>query len=394
MKIAHVISGLEEIEGGGTACLLALTYWELKLGHSCMIVTSREPDTEQRSQAVRELGGTVEAFERIGPKLLRITPGIGGWMKRHGHDFDVFVMHSSYQYPVVRTSMYCRHQGIPYIFTPHGSLDPSVRKKHVLRNKIIDITYHDTVLRGASSLHFTSHREMEKCERQIWKSCFVEPWGIDVDNIRLGPRTNMFRRQFGIPENAKLLLFLSRVTRKKGIEILLESFCRVAAKQPNLYLTLAGRIDTDMRGVVEAAKLQSTGSRIITPGFVTGEMKRAAYIDSDYFVLPTYSENFGHALFEALAYGLPTLTTTGIDLYEHLAKLERVRIIKPEREALYTAMADIIENNWQPATSVDDARKWLDDNFSWREAAKRIVAQYHKVIETAAKNRSAGSGPI
>src|SRR6185437_13499390 len=98
----------------------------------------------------------------------------------------------------------------------------------------------------------------------------------------------------------------SRITRKKGIDILLQAFRRLASCSADVFLALCGPVDEDMRGLIDAASQdQEIGNRLRATGLVLGDDKDAAFFDSDYFVLPTYSENFGIAAFEALAYGLP-----------------------------------------------------------------------------------------
>jgi glycosyltransferase involved in cell wall biosynthesis len=170
-------------------------------------------------------------------------------LEHKGRDFDLFILHGSYQYATYAAARFCRDAKIPYIFTPHGSLDPAVRIKHRFRNRVIDFFYHDRVIQSASAWHFTSEEERVACERPNWASSFVEPLGIDVDRIPKEGRVGNFRTKYGIPKEAILMLFLSRITRKKGIDILLEAFRHLVASFPNVFLALCGPIDQDMRGL-------------------------------------------------------------------------------------------------------------------------------------------------
>ena len=138
---------------------------------------------------------------------------------------------------------------------------------------------------NASACHFTSEGERFSCERPIWAKSFVASLGIDVDRVpKEGPVGN-FRGKYGIPNGATLLLFLSRVTRKKGIDILLEAFRRLVAGSADVFLALCGPIDEDMCSLIEAARRdRAVGSRLVTPGLLLGEDKDAAFFDCNYFV--------------------------------------------------------------------------------------------------------------
>lgn len=380
LKIAHVISGLSPESGGPTIAVLEIARWQCLLGHSCTILTA----AERKAGAPIDLfdlfhkaGGSLTEFPALGPEKIRYMPQLKDYLRRRGRDFDLYVLHGSYQYPTYTVARFCRSEKIPYIFTPHGSLDPAVRNKHRLRNRMVDFTYHDRVIGNADAWHFTSREERAACERPIWTNSFIEPLGIDVGRIPRRSRSERFRKKYGIPEEAILLTFLSRITRKKGIDILLDAFRRIVATSPNVFLALCGPVDPDMRGLVEAAqRAPDVAVRLTVTGLLLGDDKDDAFLDSDCFVLPTYSENFGIAAFEALAYGVPLLTTTGMNLHAELAKSGRAMIVEPNADALYSGMLDVVNRKWQPTATPDETRSWLERNFSWRVRAGNLIQHY------------------
>jgi glycosyltransferase involved in cell wall biosynthesis len=315
-------------------------------------------------------------------KILRYEPKLTSYLKEDAKKFDLFVIHGSYQYPAYATSKCCREVEIPYIFVPHGSLDPAVRAKHRVRNRFIDFVYHDDVIRGAAAWHFTSDREQARCERKLWRHAFVEPLGFDLASVPETVEAGRFRQRYEIPITATLLLFLSRITRKKGIDILLEAFRRNAETNRNLYLALCGPLDKDMAKLVGSfRRIPNVGERIILTGFLSGHDKDAALIDADYFILPTYSENFGIAVFEALAYGAPVITTTGMDLWAELAKCGRVKIVEPNADALTAVVKEVSDSEWRPASDTDQVRNWIETNYSWRARAANLIDHYAEVLK-------------
>jgi len=390
MRIAHIVSSLLPQHGGSTRAVLDLACWQSRLGEHCTILTAEEEGAETVDTTVWP-DCAVETFAPKGPYTFRYLRGLAENLKERGRAFDLLVIHGSYQYPMIAAARFCRRNRIPYVYMPHGSLDPAVRRKHPRRNKLVDAIYHDAIIRGAASWHFTSENEKRDCERQLWRNCFIEPLGVDVERIPTGGATGAFRERFGIPKERTLFLFLSRITRKKGIDILLEAFSRLVADGLDVHLALAGPVDDDMRPLIDRAKLVAdTRSTLTEVGFVTGALKDSAFFDADYFVLPTYSENFGFAAFEALAYGLPLITTTGMNLHAELSKSDRVTIVEPRGDDLYAAMAKAARGEWRPASSVGEVRGWLERDHSWRTRARNAVGHYseilaHRMSQTAAE---------
>jgi len=384
MRIAHVISGLDASSGGPSTVCLELARWQSLLGARCTILTARHDGPSFDAVPARDAGVSLVELEPTGPgrlrDILRCTPDMGPWLKEHGPSHDLFVLHGAYQYPTFRASLYCRRHNKPYIFTPHGSLDPAVRGKHARRNRCIDALYHDNLIRNAAAWHFTSVEERLACERPIWRNSFVEPLGIDIDALPPGPRSNAFRQRHAIPADAPLFLFLSRITRKKGIDILLNAFRRLTGDRADVHLALCGPVDADLASMVAGAVAES-GGRLIAPGMVLGDEKRAAFLDADYFVLPTYSENFGVAVLEAMAYGLPVITTTGMNIHTMLAQSGRTRIIEPDAASLHATMRDVMAEPWIPAESVETTRLWLQDNFSWKARADHLLRHYEDAMK-------------
>ena len=368
--------------GGLTVAVLEMARWQCLLGHSCVILTGdRNGQRLRPDEILHEAGGSILEFPTRGPQKFRYMPDFRSYLERSGRDFDLYILHGSYTYATYTAGRFCNSAGIPYIFVPHGSLDPAVRAKHPARNRLIDFLYHDRVIRNASAWHFTSEEERSSCERPIWDRSFVEPLGIDLERIpKTGPR-GRFRKRYGIPDNAILLLFLSRITRKKGIDILLQAFRRLTSGPANVFLALCGPVDQDMRRLIDAAlQDRDIRNRLTTTGLLFGEKKDAAFFDSNYFVLPTYSENFGIAAFEALAYGVPLITTTGMNLHGELSRSGQVKIVEPNADALYRGLLEAVNRTWQPSGTPDETRVWLESNFSWRVRADSLVQRYLQVV--------------
>lgn len=388
LKIAHVISRLSPESGGTTVAVLEIARWQSLLGHDCTILTGSYRGPRLPADlpgALLEVGGSIIEFKTLGPEKIQYMPRFDQYLNREGRDFDLYVLHGPYQYPYYAVSRLCQRTGIPYVFMPHGSLDPAVRAKHGLRNRFVDFFYNDRLIRNASAWHFTSEGERGACERPIWARSFVEPLGIDLDRIPERATIGKFRAKYGIPRDAKLLLFLSRITKKKGIDILIKAFQCLRGVEKNVFLAICGPIDPDMRPLIrEAQQDPNIADKLVITGLILGEEKDDAFFDCDCFVLPTYSENFGIAVFEALAYGAPVVTTTGMNFHTELLQSGRTLIVEPNLKSLHDGLQTVVSGHWQPSATPRDARAWLRENFSWHNRAERLSMHYLDVIQTQA----------
>jgi glycosyltransferase involved in cell wall biosynthesis len=130
----------------------------------------------------------------------------------------------------------------------------------------------------------------------------------------------------------KLLLFLSRIHPKKGCDLLLKAFARVAASDPNLHLVLAGPDDTGWQEKLEfLARTLDIAQRVTWTGMLSGEQKWSAFHAADAFILPSHQENFGIAVAEALACGLPVLISDKINIWREILA-DEAGLVAPDTE--------------------------------------------------------------
>jgi glycosyltransferase involved in cell wall biosynthesis len=170
------------------------------------------------------------------------------------------------------------------------------------------------ILSRAAAMHYTSVAEQREAE-QAGASApgMVIPIGIDPHPFNDLPDCELFLNAHPQARGRRLVLFLSRLDQKKGLDLLLPAFAEVHRKHRDAMLVLAGTgspifIDSLRRLAAEMRISQAT----LWTGFIDGAEKLAAFAASSVFALPSYSENFGIALVEALAAGLPCVTTEGV----------------------------------------------------------------------------------
>jgi glycosyltransferase involved in cell wall biosynthesis len=168
----------------------------------------------------------------------------------------------------------------------------------------------------AAAVHYTSEDERGEASRLNLKSrAVVIPLGIDLEPFRSLHSPELFFSQFPPARGRDIVLFLSRVNPKKGLDEFLPAFADAKALHPNALLVIAGEGE---KAYLDSLKLACQKLNlledVVWTGMIGGELKLAAFAAAKAFVLPSYSENFGIALLEAMAAGLPCLSTAGVAL--------------------------------------------------------------------------------
>lgn len=205
------------------------------------------------------------------------------------------------------TTRFAHSRGIPLVVAPRGMLEPWAINNSKWKKKLAWALYQKRDLQKATVFHATAQSEAESIRRLGFKQPIaVIPNGVQLPEAVEWDSGNVGRSEGGV----RTALFLSRINPKKGLPMLLDAWAKVAPA--DWRLVIAGNDDSNHLPVV-VRKIRELGlaDRVTIAGPLFGEAKEAAYRNADLFVLPSYSENFGIVVAEALGYGVPVLTTTG-----------------------------------------------------------------------------------
>jgi glycosyltransferase involved in cell wall biosynthesis len=230
------------------------------------------------------------------------------WLWKHAADYDIIHIHALFSYSSIVAAACAKRACVPYLVRPLGTLNQwGMNYRRPWLKKLSFRLIESRILRHAAGVQYTSEQEAyEATQLGVPHISLLVP--NPVEQPRLTVSRGTFRGAFPSLADRTMILFLSRIHAKKGIDLLLPAFARTRSKHPDAVLVIAG--DGDRR-VVEELQQQSRdlglSSGIIWAGFLQGERKRNALADADVFVLPSYSENFGIAVVEAMGAGLPVV---------------------------------------------------------------------------------------
>lgn len=214
--------------------------------------------------------------------------------------FDVVHLHGTWS-PILAIAAYMAHsRNILYVLSPHGCLAPWALGHRKFKKQVALQIYQRRVLKSASMLVATANQELENIrDLGIDSPVAVLPNGVDLASA---PNRHA--------NGTRKILFLSRIHPQKGLGDLVLAWARV--RKPGWQVVVAGPsqggYEDEIKSLIRKHGLESD---FCFPGLVSGERKERCFSEADVFVLPTYSENFGIAVAEALARGIPVITTKG-----------------------------------------------------------------------------------
>ena len=309
--------------GGLSACVSSLTPALAALGHPSEIVCLDAPG----APCLASLPVPVHA---LGPARLgyAYAPALLPWLRAEVSRFDAVIVHGLWQYHGLAAHRALAPRGSPpYFVFAHGMLDPWFKRTYPLKH-LKKLFYwwlaERRILRRAAAVLFTCEEERRLARKSFAGSSYRErvvTFGTaappdDPD----GQREAFFQR---VPElrHRPYWLFLGRIHPKKGVDLLIAAYARLAAGGAELpRLVMAGPCaDAGYLRVLQThATACCPAGTVVWPGMLSGDVKWGALRAAEAFVLPSHQENFGIAVVEALACGTPVLISTQVNIWREI----------------------------------------------------------------------------
>ena len=307
MKLLRVIRSLDPLHGGPSEGIRQITPHLTKLGVSTTVLTLDHPDSSwllNDSFKVIGLGPVLGSYGYV--------RGLPLCIRDIALQHDVVIVHGIWQYHSLATWRALHRTDIPYFAYTHGMLDPWFKKTYPLKHlkKWFYWPWGDyRVLRDASSVLFTTEQERLLASQSfcLYKANeIVVGYGTSAPPDNEALQRQVFLKHFPHLNGKRILLFMSRIHPKKGVDLLLEAFASIASMDATLSLVVAGPDQLGMQTkLVSRSNELGISHRVTWTGMLSGDMKWGAYRCAELFCLPSHQENFGIVVAEAMACGLP-----------------------------------------------------------------------------------------
>ena len=302
-------------------------------------------------------------------------------MAQNASKYDLAHIHALFSPVSTAAATVARNKQLPYILRPLGTLDPADLQKKKQLKQIYGLLLEKPNLAGAAGVHFTSTEEAKVSERYGTQTKdLVIPLGVDLPSHL--PAKGTARQQLGIKSDCPLILFMSRIDPKKGLDLLLPALEKLQATELDFHFVLAGAnpqdadYENEIKHTIEKSSLAKQTS--IT-GFVQGELKLALLQDADLFVLPSYYENFGIAVAEAMAMGIPVVISDRVHIWQDIQTANAGWVTPCEVDKLTEALQSAIAAKEERKQRGENARQLTQAKYSWRAIAREMIEAYRNI---------------
>jgi glycosyltransferase involved in cell wall biosynthesis len=270
-------------------------------------------------------------------------------------------------------------RGTPYLMTPHGMLDPWNMSKGWWKKRLYLLVRLRRHLNRAAALHATTRTEADGFARLGLRTpTIVEPLGIDAAEFADLPDRGAFRRSRPELRGAPYVLFLGRLHRGKGLELLIPAFAKAAPA--DFRLVVAGPDSGDFRREVDrlVAASNVTG-RVMFTGMLQGRDKLAALAGAEVLALPSFHENFGMAVVESLAAGRPVLVSDQVQLWREIVDAGVGGVSGTTVEAVAGLLGQWLRDPARVEAAAGRARAFALARYDWNVIARNWVRHYGRL---------------
>jgi len=316
-----------------------------------------------------------------GKSSYRYSRALADWLREHITEYDCAIANGLWQYHSFALARECGRTRTPYFVFPHGMLDPWFKHTYPLKHlkKWLYWPWADyRVLRNAAAVIFTSEEERQLARESFWlyrANEIVSPLGAEAPAQAGSGAKNLFLAKFPEVEKTRMLLFLGRIHPKKGCDMLIDALPRHALTDEPLSLVLAGPDQIGWQAQLrERLARMDVSPRVIFAGMLEGTLKNGAFGNADAFILPSHQENFGMAVIEALAFGVPVLISDKVNIWREI-EAERAGYTEPDDLAGTTRLVE----RWLHTAPADreqmreNARRCFQQRFEIGRAADSLL---------------------
>lgn len=311
-------------------------------------------------------------------RALSWNPAAKRYCRARLQNFDVVHIFGLYDLLGPAVAAACRVRNLPYVLEPIGMFVPIVRS---LRLKgLYHLVWGRQMFEGASAVIATSDQEAEELAAGGVPAAKIALRRNGVETPESWPKPGSFRKAHGITEDAKLVLYLGRLSEKKSPDLLLQAFAKLPEQLggKTLQLVFAGPDEGGVTAQLERMALQlGVRKRVQFAGAVFGADKWAAYRDADVFVLPSQNENFGNTAAEAVAAGTPVIVTEECGIAPLLAD-EAGLVVRHDLAAAAEALARVLDETELRERLARGCAK-VASRLGWDEPIREMEALYSKL---------------
>jgi glycosyltransferase involved in cell wall biosynthesis len=380
MRILHVTSSLDPRAGGTATALVALAHAQMDDRQNVAVASTFAAGYRtDHVDRLRKLGIEVHL---VGPnrKLLAYHPKIAAMLQPLIEAADIIHIHALWEEIQHQAAKIARRIGKPYLITPHGMLDPWSLSQSRLKKRLYMMLRLRRNLSLASAIHFTDESERDLTAGLGFATpSFVQRYLLDLREFQTLPPKGKFRQRYPDLGDRPIVLYLSRLHPKKGLDLLIPAFAKLNSQ--NAALVLAGPVEAEYQAHLTAlAQRHGVADRTLFTGMLYGEDRVAALADAEVFVLPSYQENFGIVVIEALAAGTPVVISDQVNIHRQITQAQVGLVVPTQIDAIARALDRYLDDDVLRAEAASRARPYVERTYDRMENARQWREHYETVM--------------
>jgi glycosyltransferase involved in cell wall biosynthesis len=371
--------------GGPVAVVHKISKELLRRGHTVTVLTTDALNGSQRydGEKISYVDGIrVIHFKLVSNKLAYYANyyrcfGLSRFLKKHIKEYDLVHLHDYFTYQNKVTVKQCSNNNIPYVITTHGVLNPT-RMKIKKSIKKLFILFNKKILRNCQyALALTKDEEKVLGTYLSRKNIKIIPNGIYLNEYeQLERLKGTFKRKFNI-KNKKIILYVGRIHKIKGLDILIRSFDELIQKEKECILMIVGPDEGYKSELIKLINELNLKGNVIFTGILNGNELNAAYIDSDIFAFTSYSEGLPMTILEACAFGLPCLLSKYCNVPE-VAEFNAGFVVDNSKKVITDKLKRMLTDESLKEQMSLNAKRMIKERFTWEHVVDRLEEVYNE----------------
>jgi glycosyltransferase involved in cell wall biosynthesis len=381
LRVCQVVANINRNVGGPAVTVPRLSEALTREGVACALTTLNYeklgPQTEGTGYDLISVAGNY--FTRL---MRGFSPTLNRRIREESSKANIIHNHGLWMFPNLYARQAATCGRIPLVISPRGMLEEWSLGRSRIKKFMAWHLFERANLRSTALFHATSEMEVRSLRKLgLHQPIAVIPNGVEIPDREATPDRESLERKHPELAGKRWLLFLSRIHPKKGVSELLRVWREIERDFSQWHLIVAG---PDLDGYQSRLRREAVDSKIANrvtfAGMLSGPDRKAAFANADIFVLPTHSENFGIAIAEALAFGLPVITTKGAPWKELTAHecgwwidLGHAELMQSLKGALCLPKAEL-------SAMGERGRTLMAKKYSWKQVAVQMKQSYEWLL--------------
>ena len=388
MKVLQIINSVDPAGGGVVEAVNQLGLTMMSMGHRVEIASLDALDAPFLTRSPLPVYALGPASFGYGYSA-KLVP----WLRANRSQYDAVVVNGLWQFHSFAAWRALRNSHTPYVVYPHGMLDPWFKKEYPLKHlkKWLYWPWAEyRVLRDAQAVLFTCEEERLLARNSFWLyRCHEVVVSLGTSNPTGEAQREIreFFRSYPHLAGKNLALFMGRIHPKKGCDLLIEAFAKVLLRHSNWHLVMAGPDQVGLQAELQRrAEQLGVASRISWTGMLSGELKWGALRAAEIFVLPSHQENFGIAVAEALAAGVPALISDKVNIWREVLAAEAGLVAEDTLEGACRVLQSYLDMPEEKKLAMrESARACFAERFEIGKAAENLEVVLSRISGLHAK---------